>query len=103
LKEPNFNVWKTDPGIGLMIYTQVIEDFGWDVMKRVFTSYETGDEKTYPKDIQGKIDLFWSKMSIEAGCYLSSLLQKWGIPYTESFTNQVKKLPKYKQKVDIFE
>ena len=86
-----------------MIYAQVIEDFGWDVMKRVFTSYETGDEKTYPKDIQGKIDLFWSKMSIEAGCYLSSLLQKWGIPYTESFTNQVKKLPKYKQKVDIIE
>jgi hypothetical protein len=51
-------MWKTDPGIGLLIYAHVIEDFGWDVMKRVLTSYETGDEKTYPKDIQGKIDLF---------------------------------------------
>jgi hypothetical protein len=47
-------MWKTDPGIGLLIYAHVIEDFGWDVMKRVLTSYETGDEKTYPKDIQGK-------------------------------------------------
>lgn len=64
LLKPKFSVWKGDPGIALFIYAQVIEDFGWDMLKRVFTSYETANSSTFPDDSQGKIDLFWSKVSI---------------------------------------
>jgi hypothetical protein len=63
LKNPDYSVWSKDPGIALLIYAQVIEDYGWDVMGKVLKSYEVGDSSTYPKDDQGKIDLFWSKYS----------------------------------------
>ena len=39
LLSPNFTTWKSSPGIALCIYAQVIEDYGWDAMKNVFTSY----------------------------------------------------------------
>lgn len=64
LASPNFATWQADPGIALAIYVQVIEDYGWSVLQRVFTSYETGNSSTYPMDTQGRIDLFWSKYSI---------------------------------------
>ncbi len=41
LKNPDWNKWKSDPGVGLMMYAQVIEDYGWDKMRNVLTSYET--------------------------------------------------------------
>jgi hypothetical protein len=67
LNNPSFTVWNNDAGIGLGIYVQMIEDFGWNTLQRVFTWYETGNANTFPTDTQGKIDLFWSRYSIEAG------------------------------------
>ncbi len=49
LLSPNFTTWKKDPKIALFVYAQVIEDYGWDSMKKVMTSYETGVSSTYPK------------------------------------------------------
>lgn len=102
LLSPNFSTWKNEPGIALMIYAQVIEDYGWDVAKRVFTWYETNDSSRYPTDDQGKMDLFWARYSLEAGEDLSPLLTKWGIPYTSAMTNLTSSLPAYTQKVDLF-
>jgi hypothetical protein len=39
---------RRNAGLYLLIYAQVIEDFGWDSMRNVLTSYETGDSATYP-------------------------------------------------------
>jgi hypothetical protein len=64
LEKPDFKIWKEQAGIALMIYAQVIEDYGWDSMKNVMTSYETGDSTTYPTTEQGMIDFFWSKYSL---------------------------------------
>jgi len=102
LLAPNFTTWKNSPGIALMIYAQIVEDFGWDAYKHVFSSYELGDSTTYPTDEQGKIDFFWSKMSLEVGEDLSSLLTKWGIPYSTNFTAKVSGLPAYTQVVNLF-
>jgi hypothetical protein len=43
LMNPDFDKWKSDPGVALMIYAQVIEDYGWEAMKKVLSSYENGD------------------------------------------------------------
>lgn len=102
LKSPSFRVWKNTPGIALFIYAQIIEDFGWNALKAVLKSYETGDSNTYPSNEQGQIDLFWSKMSIQVGQNLAPLLTKWGIPYSSGFTSKVKDLPAYSQKVNLF-
>jgi hypothetical protein len=56
LLSPNFSTWKNNAGIALMIYAQVIEDFGWGSMRNVMTSYETGNSTTYPTTEQGIID-----------------------------------------------
>ena len=59
LLSPNFTTWKNSPGIALMIYAQIVEDFGWDAYKTVWTGYELGNSNGYPADDQGKIDDFW--------------------------------------------
>jgi hypothetical protein len=99
---PNFNTWKKNPGIALMIYAQVIEDFGWDSMRNVMTSYETGDSATYPTSEQGIIDFFWSQYSLQVEVDLSELLQKWDIPFTSDFTSRVEGLPAYVERVNLF-
>jgi hypothetical protein len=95
LSSPNFTIWQNSAGVALAIYVQVIEDFGWDAMQRVLSSYETGKSSTYPKDTQGQVDLLWSKYSIESGEDLSPLLRKWGIPFTSNLTSKVTGLAIY--------
>ncbi len=85
-----------------MIYAQVIEDFGWDSMRNVMTSYETGDSATYPTSEQGIIDFFWSQYSLQVEVDLSELLQKWDIPFTSDFTSRVEGLPAYVERVNLF-
>jgi hypothetical protein len=69
-----------------MIYAQVIEDYGWDAMRNVLTSYETDNPTTYPSTEQVIIDFFWSQYSLQVEVDLSGLLQKWAIPFTSNFT-----------------
>ena len=64
LANPNFVTWKSSSGIAIGIYVQLIEDFGWSTLQKVLTWYETN---TSSATAQGKIDLFWSRYSIEAG------------------------------------
>ncbi len=51
-KAPDYEKMKTDPFIYLMLYAQVIEDFGWDVMKKVLSSYEKDAQSELPKNDQ---------------------------------------------------
>jgi len=102
LLSPSFSVWKSKPGVALMIYAQVIEDYGWAAMKSVMSSYETVASSTFPTTEQGIIDLFWSKYSVTVGVNLGGLLTKWGIPYTADFTSKVIGLPTYVEKVNLF-
>ena len=85
-----------------MVYAQVIEDYGWNSMKNVLSSYESGVESSYPTSDQGKMDFFWSKYSLEVGVDLSGLLTKWGIPFTQEFTSKVSGLPSYVERVNLF-
>jgi hypothetical protein len=52
LKKPDFIKWKADPGIALGIYAQIIEEFGWDTIKKVFSSYEGSPKELLPKNNQ---------------------------------------------------
>lgn len=96
------DIWKQDAGVVLFPYAQVIEDYGWDSMKAVMSSYERGNPSTYPTSDQGKVDLFWSRYSLEVGVDLSGLLKKWRIPFTSEFTSKVVGLPAYVEKVNLF-
>ncbi len=78
-----------------MLYAQVIEDFGWDVMKNVLSSYEKDAQSSLPNTDQEKIDVFWSKYSLAAKENLTPLLDKFKVPFSENFTNKVKDLPLY--------
>lgn len=99
LANPNFVTWKSSSGIAIGIYVQLIEDFGWSTLQKVLTWYETNNSSA---TAQAKIDLFWSRYSIEAGENLTPLLTKWGIPFTTNFTTAVNALPTYTEKVNIF-
>jgi hypothetical protein len=49
---PDYEKMKKDSFIYLMLYAQVIEDFGWDVMKKVLSSYEKDAQSELPKNDQ---------------------------------------------------
>jgi hypothetical protein len=49
---PDYEKMKTNPALYLMLYAQVIEDFGWDVMKKVLSSYEKDAQSELPKNDQ---------------------------------------------------
>lgn len=95
LSSPNFEVWKTKPGVALGIYAQVIEDYGWRKMKEVLSWYETAATADLPNTNQEKIDIFWGRYSRAVGVNLAALLTKWGIPTATKFSDLVTGLPAY--------
>ncbi len=95
LLNPNFDTWKSKPGVALGIDAQVIEDYGWNVMQNVLSWYETAASSELPVTYQDKIDIFWARYSLKAGVDLTLLLNKWKIPFTQKFTDLVAGLPSY--------
>ena len=49
---PDYEKLKRNSGLYLTIYAQVIEDFGWDVMKKVLSSYEKDVQSGLPRNDQ---------------------------------------------------
>ena len=72
-------------------------------MKKVLSSYESEAKSELPTTDQEKIDIFWAKYSIAANVNLTPLLQSWAVPFSANFTNKVKDLPQYAQRVKMYD
>ncbi|KAF4712101.1 hypothetical protein FOZ63_026685 [Perkinsus olseni] len=64
------------PWVGLTMYVDVIETFGWDLLRNVLRSYEkdgTYDEEPDPTE-------WWTRVSRACGKGLSMYCRVWGVP-----------------------
>ncbi|KAF4757605.1 hypothetical protein FOZ63_025305, partial [Perkinsus olseni] len=64
------------PWVGLTMYVDVIETFGWDLLRNVLRSYEkdgTYDEEPDPTE-------WWTRVSRACGKGLSIYCRVWGVP-----------------------
>ena len=90
----SFEIWQSDPGLGLFIYAQIAHHFGWDVYKKVFREYEQPDCQDI-RDNQQKIDTWFVKMSTACGYNLAPLFDFWKIPITDESINTCQHLQAY--------
>lgn len=90
-KGTSFEDWKNDPGVALMIYAQLVRDFGWESYRKVFRHYETlpGGEK--PTIDQDKIDHWFGIFSEIVEFNLTPLVMFWGIPLSRDAVTKLAK------------
>ena len=91
----SFAAWKSDPGLALFIYAQLIHHFGWDVYKKVFREYEENLQQLNRAPEQVKIDTWFVKMSIACGYNLAPLFDFWRIPVSQESISSLKHLQAY--------
>ncbi|CAF3443400.1 unnamed protein product [Rotaria socialis] len=78
----NFDEWKDDPGIGLIIYAQLAREYGWETYKQVFRQYE--QTQPYLDSNQEKMDHWIEIFSRQVGYNLIPLFKFWGFPVSKS-------------------
>lgn len=79
----SFVEWTKNPYIGLLVYAQLVNAFGWDAFKIVFREYESLAEKEFLIDDLTKWDEWIIRFSNIVGLDVSPLFLFWNIPFTE--------------------
>ncbi|MGF7232016.1 M60 family metallopeptidase, partial [Arachidicoccus sp.] len=89
--------WKSDPFLGLVLFRQLQEGFGWESFKTFFRGYHDLAAKypnhEYAKTDQQKRDLWIINFSKIVGRNLAPFFEKWGIPVSEDAKQRVSSLP----------
>lgn len=85
--------WKADPFIGLGMYVQMIDAFGWDAFKKVFAEYLTLSDDQRPKNDDEKRDQWLVRFSRAVGRNLGPFFQAWRVPTSEQARESIKDLP----------
>lgn len=88
-----FEKWKSDPFLALIMYQQLREGFGWEAYQKVLAEYRDlpGDQR--PGTDQDKHDQWMVRFSRTVGKNLGPFFQYWGIPTTEAARKSIENLP----------
>ncbi|HNV69805.1 MAG TPA: M60 family metallopeptidase, partial [Candidatus Ozemobacteraceae bacterium] len=95
LAHPDFELWKKDPGLGLVFFVELQSAFGWEAFRKVFASYAKTPEHELPKTDDLKRDQWLIRFSQAVGRNLTSHFNKWGIPVSPTAIRAVSHLPKW--------
>lgn len=89
-----FANWANDPWVGLEMYLQLQESFGWAPYPAVFGAIQALSVPQTPTTDQGRIDLFTLTMAQEVNKDLGPFFKLgWGIPVSQSVLNTMSALP----------
>ena len=90
---PDFDKWKANPFLGLIMYIQLQEAFGWEAYKRVFAEYRSLPDAERPQSDDQKRDQWMVRFSRAVGRNLSPFFQAWGVPTSEQARASIGDLP----------
>ena len=90
---PDFEKWKRDPFLALVMYIQLQEAFGWDAYKKVFAEYRTLARGERPRSDEAKRDQWMVRMSRTVGRNLGPFFEAWAVPTTAAARASVADLP----------
>ncbi|KAM9812995.1 TRPM8 channel-associated factor homolog isoform 1-T2 [Syngnathus typhle] len=82
---------KWEMWVALETYLQLQERFGWDAFKKVFATYLKITE--YPKDNNGKMNLYAETFSKTVGMNLCGFFKAWSWPIEKATEEKVANLP----------
>lgn len=88
---PSFKKWKDDHFAALSMYIQIIDAFGWDSIKKVYSKYRALPKSAYPKFDQDKIDLWFTSICEATNSDMTTFFDIWQIPISETAKQQTKK------------
>ncbi|HEU0226453.1 MAG TPA: M60 family metallopeptidase [Arachidicoccus soli] len=96
-KGADYTKWKADPFLGLILFRQLQEGFGWESFKTFFKGYHDLAAKypnhAYAQTDQQKRDLWVINFSRIVGRNLAPFFEKWGIPISEDAKQKVVAFP----------
>lgn len=88
-----FEQWKRDPFLALLMYIQLQEAFGWDPFKAVFAEYRHLRAEERPQNDDEKRDQWMVRFSRTVGRNLGPFFQAWGVPTSEQARASIAHLP----------
>ena len=93
LAHPDFERWKRDPFLGLIMYIQMEQAFGWDAFKKVFAEYRTLEAAKRPKSDDAKRDQWMIRFSRTVGKDLGPFFAAWHVPVSDAARKAIADLP----------
>ncbi|MBN9383625.1 MAG: M60 family metallopeptidase [Chitinophagaceae bacterium] len=91
--KPDFDKFCSDPFLALKMYIEIIENFGWQSIEQVFSTYRLLPPDRYPATEAGKRDYWFTCICAATGKDLSGFFDKWQIPITGKAKASVKSYP----------
>ncbi len=90
---PNFDQWKREPMLALVMYAQMQEAFGWDAYRQVFETYLELPPDERPRTDAEKRDQWLVRFSRTVGRNLGPFFEAWGVPTSEAARDSISELP----------
>ncbi len=93
--DPDYEFWKRKPFLGLVMYAQMQEAFGWNAYRRVFATYLALPDAERPKSDAEKRDQWLVRFSREVGRNLGPFFEVWGVPTSQAARDSIADLPEW--------
>ncbi len=93
--DPDFEHWKSDPFLALVMYEQLQQAFGWDAYRKVFATYRSLPDAERPKTDDEKRDQWLVRFSRQVGRNLGPFFEAWGIPTSQAARDSIADLPNW--------
>jgi hypothetical protein len=85
--------WRSDPWLGLALYWQPIDTFGWDVLKAVYAEYENDKDLQHGASDIDEMDQFMVIWSQKAGVNMAGYFASWGFDLPSKDSSLITSLP----------
>ncbi len=92
---PDFELWKREPFLALVMYAQMQEAFGWNAYRRVFATYLALPDRERPRTDDEKRDQWLVRFSEEVGRNLGPFFEAWGVPTSQAAPDSISHLPEW--------
>ena len=92
---PDFEQWKLDPFLALVMYEQLQQAFGWEAYRQVFATYRALADEERPNGDDEKRDQWLVRFSRQVGRNLGPFFETWGVPTSQEARDSIADLPEW--------
>ena len=90
--------WKRDPFLGLVLFIELKQRYGWDAYKKTIAQYHGLSSSERPRSDQEKLDQLFVRFSkVVNENTLPILVDRWNVPLSEEAKKTISQLPAMRQ------
>ena len=90
---PNFEQWKREPFLALVMYEQMQQAFGWHAYREVFATYRALSDAERPKSDDEKRDQWLVRFARQVDRNLGPFFEAWGVSTSQAARESIADLP----------